>query len=437
MYCQYESCRTCCQTYILGESTAKCMNSKCGREWTRKFICDSFPTSFINGPLKKHREDVIFDRERALLPATQPYAEAIGRKNTLMKEYNEINQMIRDLKRRKERIQVLVNRLEHNPVRALEEGDFDRESDSSHEKTRRQFIKPCPVDDCRGFLSSQYKCGMCETWCCPDCHVIIGKTKTTPHTCDPNDVESVKLMKVETKPCPKCAVPIFKIDGCNQIWCTQCHIAFDFTTGQIETKIHNPHYYEYLRQHKGGVPRDPLDVPGGPCGPNRREPIFGRQTSQDFTILFDRQLRNSPEKTREEIMKFTARIYQLIRNVIHIQEVEMRDEEYEQKNRDLRIRYLTKEINEDKFKILLQQAEKKHSKHTEVQDVYRLVSTAATDIILRYLHFLRNDPHSRDKTIIDEIDGLIEYANQCMYGIKYTYGCQIKVFTETLAPITK
>jgi hypothetical protein len=77
------------------------MNSTCGREWTRKFLCDSFPSSFITGPLKKHREDVIFERERALLPATQPYAEAIFRKKTIMTEIQVINQEIRELQIKK------------------------------------------------------------------------------------------------------------------------------------------------------------------------------------------------------------------------------------------------------------------------------------------------------------------------------------------------
>jgi hypothetical protein len=55
---------------------------------------------------------------------------------------------------------------------------------------RRQFIKPCPADDCRGFLSSQWKCGTCNIWTCPDCHVIIGDSKDAPLTCDPNNVET-------------------------------------------------------------------------------------------------------------------------------------------------------------------------------------------------------------------------------------------------------
>ena len=426
MYCQYGSCRACCQTYILGESSPKCMNGTCGREWTRKFLSESFPMSFITGPLKKHREDVIFDRERALLPATQPYAEAIYKKRILATELRDIDQKIRDLKIKKHQILGQYYRLERNP-QDLAEGVEEAEG-AGDERTRKHFVKPCPVDDCRGFLSSQHKCGMCETWCCADCHAIIGKSKTAAHTCDPNDVESVKALKAETKPCPKCAVPIFKIDGCDQIWCTQCHIAFSFRTGAIEQKIHNPHYYEWLRQTNGDVPRDPLDRM--PCDAQ----FNARAVAREFRTIFDGITDGyfTTAATCSELRQFSDKITDIARQITHIQQVEIRPQDYEQKNRDLRVRYLTKELNDEKFKTLLQQAEKKHSKHTEVQDVYRLVATASSDIVMRYLRFLQANPYSSDRSIMDEIDGLVGYANGCLHDIQQTYGGIIRVFNQSL-----
>ena len=37
-YCDFEVCRTCCETYILSENIPKCMKLECGKEWSRKFL---------------------------------------------------------------------------------------------------------------------------------------------------------------------------------------------------------------------------------------------------------------------------------------------------------------------------------------------------------------------------------------------------------------
>ena len=77
-------------------------------------------------------------------------------------------------------------------------------------KTARTFLKGCPVADCRGFLSTQWKCGLCETKVCKECH----EPTTEDHLCDPDKVKSVALIEKETRPCPKCASLIYKVSGC-------------------------------------------------------------------------------------------------------------------------------------------------------------------------------------------------------------------------------
>jgi hypothetical protein len=82
-------------------------------------------------------------------------------------------------------------------------------------KPKATFVRACPSGDCRGFLSSAWKCGTCEGWACSNCHEYIGKDKNkTEHVCHPDQVASARLLDKETKPCPKCASAIFKISGC-------------------------------------------------------------------------------------------------------------------------------------------------------------------------------------------------------------------------------
>jgi hypothetical protein len=86
--------------------------------------------------------------------------------------------------------------------------------------------------------------------------------KEEGHECKEDDVSTVRLIRKETKPCPKCSTRISKIDGCDQMWCVECKTAFSWKSGNIVNgAIHNPHYYEFLRKTQGFVPRA-----DNPCG---------------------------------------------------------------------------------------------------------------------------------------------------------------------------
>ena len=48
------------------------------------------------------------------------------------------------------------------------------------------------------------------------------------------------------------------------MWCTECKVAFNWNSGKIiyGGQIHNPHYYQYMRDQNNGInaPRNPGDV---------------------------------------------------------------------------------------------------------------------------------------------------------------------------------
>jgi len=136
----------------------------------------------------------------------------------------------------------------------------------------RQFIKPCPAADCNGFLSTQWRCKVCDIQVCSTCHEIKGMipkgikpTHAFPdHVCDPGNVATAQMLKKDSKNCPSCGVTIHKTEGCNQMWCTNCNTAFSWRTGKrINGVIHNPHFFEWQRQNNGAVARTPGDIPCG------------------------------------------------------------------------------------------------------------------------------------------------------------------------------
>jgi len=260
--CGYEACRQCYATFILDATNTlpNCMN--CHKEFQREFLVDKFTLKFVSKDWKDHRERIIFQKERALLPTRQPVAEMVKRKNDLNTQSNQLLEQINTLRAQHYACITEKNRLEHR-IRIGPAADAALPGAAS-QREHAAFVRPCPntAANCRGFLSTQWKCNLCSMWTCKDCHEMKGDAQDTPHVCNADNLASAKLIDAETRACPKCGARVYKISGCNQMFCTACNdCAFDWVTGRIETVIHNPHYYEFQRQLNGGqAPRVPGDI---------------------------------------------------------------------------------------------------------------------------------------------------------------------------------
>jgi hypothetical protein len=360
----------------------------CKKEWNRKILVNKFSKKFVDKDYKQHREQCLLESERALLPATQPLVEEIRRKKIIKDEMRKIKDEIRNLTRRY----------------IVLEGELRNDNNNNVEKESRVFIRHCPNGECNGFLSNQWKCGLCEMWACSNCHEVKGKTRDVEHVCRQENIETAKLIEKETRPCPSCASPIFKIDGCNQIWCTQCHTAFSWTTGKIETTVHNPHYYEWLRRSGRENERNPLELQ---CG---------REIDNNFVRKLSR-------------MNGDNNALDTCRGLIHMRLVEVPRYTGDRlrNNENLRVRFMMKEITEDKFKSLLQKRDKDMNKKHEVSNVLGMYLISATDIMYRYIDELKNGK-CEFKTYDAELLGLRKYANQCLKDISDVYNCKTITF---------
>lgn len=408
LYCQFAACKTCCETYVLGESVVKCMNTTCGREWTRQFIVSAFPGTFVTGKLKTHQENILFDTERALLPATQPIVERIVKTEALNLEYLRNRERIRQLATKNREIQ--------NDIYRLKRGQA---------VVRAEFVKACSDEGCRGFLSTQWKCGICQKWTCPQCHVVKGLERDVEHTCNPDTVATVALLAGDTKPCPSCRTGIFRVSGCDQMFCTQCNTGFNWRTGHIETNIHNPHYFEWLRRQNanGEIPRDPGDVP---C----RNELTHRNYNEVRAILADRHPTNPYTKECGLLLE------RVIRNLLHMRFVIIPMYEQgarHQRNESLRIAYMRNQITEEAFKTFLQRDHKKSQKRQEVHNVLDILFNTVNDIVFRFIAHLREAPANEFNTsILQEIDPIVEYSNECFRDISKTYKSKVIQFTTEL-----
>jgi len=439
-YCEYSACRSCCQTYILSETTTRCMNPSCAKEWTLHFLRTAFTQTFINTELKTHREEVLFQQEIALLPATQPLVEREIRRENIRKEISNINKEISRLNRQIETLWRQYNTVGDN--------EFATESSSRGNNPRAEFVRNCPADDCRGFLSTQWKCGICSKWTCPTCHEVKGLDKNTEHTCDPANVATAELIAKDTRNCPKCATPIFKIDGCDQMWCTQCQTGFSWRTGRIETTVHNPHYFEWLRR-TGGARQDRAE-PEFQCGrelthriSGEIERILNTKTSKPVERTNLSILRHNDSQYLSELAKYRHPsavlamdiLFGIIRSVIHLNAVDRvrYDNNYLLNNQDLRISYMRNYLSADKFKTLIQQRNKKIHKNREILNVIDIVVNTVTDIVYRFREILLSSAQTEcNIEILDEIEKIREYANECLSDISYTYSSVQLQFNDSL-----
>jgi hypothetical protein len=74
-YCNYVACKTCYKRYFTETfSNPHCIN--CRKEWD-KIMVDKFDRKFIDAKYKEFRENILIDRERGLMVATQPQVEHI------------------------------------------------------------------------------------------------------------------------------------------------------------------------------------------------------------------------------------------------------------------------------------------------------------------------------------------------------------------------
>ena len=193
--CQYVSCRTCVEKFLLDSvnTDPECMN--CHQEWTDEFLAASMPAAFHNKRYRDKTTEILLEREKSLLPATLPAVEREKKRRELIKNKDTLIAVL--LEEQYEIETALM--LKKEEIRRVRNNHFDNEN---VEIERKKFIQQCPSEDCRGFLSSVWKCGLCEKWFCKDCHVAKNEQKDDDHECDDDLVSTVALLKKDTKPCP-------------------------------------------------------------------------------------------------------------------------------------------------------------------------------------------------------------------------------------------
>lgn len=286
--CDFECCRSCAQTYLLSTiQEPHCM--QCRNKWTLDFVKHNLGASFVNGALKEHQTKIITEKSLAKREELMPLAIEYRISQNEKKKIDELKAKMSELREQMNAYQDQIIEIEN--IARIRNGEqpyyradvlrrnwrlmingagggaaYPLQALEPKPEPKKNFIMPCQNANCNGMLNNAYCCELCDKKTCSKCLEVEDKD----HKCNPDTVESAKLLRNSTKPCPKCGTRISKIDGCDQMWCVECKTAFSWNKGTIETShIHNPHYFEYLRNNNMVIARNPYEARGG-CE-NRRD----------------------------------------------------------------------------------------------------------------------------------------------------------------------
>jgi len=240
--CGSSWCLQCIKAYILteregDENKIVCFNTECRREFDLDFLSSFLSADFIKKYVLPKITNAHKAHQYALMGETQHYMKHLVE----MKEWrtgirdigygiiDELKQRIRD---------VQFNIQTTKPV-------YDKS------KLKGNIFK-CPTSSCRGHVSINGECGLCNKRFCTECMEL----EEEGHVCKKETLESLKMIRENSKPCPHCNMFISKIDGCNQMWCFNCKGFWDWSSGKkieivTRTQIHNPEFLRHERENLG------------------------------------------------------------------------------------------------------------------------------------------------------------------------------------------
>jgi hypothetical protein len=429
--CNKDSCNKCIQQYIISSNKEECMY--CNKKFDNTFILDNLQTKFINTQYKQFQKNKYFEIEKKNFPDTMVKIDILKKRNYYINLYKDINikrqQNINNIKKVIYSVDLQVitlilenfevftnfNNEEHiefyNKCNNLKQRYVDIEimkletlqqknkiikilkDDVILNRKRKRVLynKLCIKENCNGMISDNNKCGICESLICEKCNIIIN---TEIHVCKQDDISTHELLKVNTKHCPGCNIPIQKIDGCNQFFCTQCHIKFDWSTLRIikdNELFHNPHHMDIIENNENLIPTE-----------------------------FNNNINNNIIKLNE--------LYINLNIIINKYRLDNTD------NTQISIYYLINKINEEEYKNELykkyKNINKKQDFYNKVKDVINKIKCIINNFIIEFENLYNNDNNSNNKYInlnylVDiQINNIIIEFNNEFKILKKRYNCR-------------
>lgn len=352
-FCLYQFCKNCIETYTLSKNNMDIHCISCNIKYTHQTSKTILTKKFLKITFNNHKKQLLFNEQISLLPETMFYAYIIKDITKKENEDRDIIQQLLNISKQmpKKNITIIRKIISNQSIDLtkqdkyvklyfelfLKHKDIIIQLEDLRERLKNnnpKNITKCPICP-DGYLNQHYICMSCDSVVCKKC--LISIDGIINHECDKNILENIKTIKNTSKKCPKCSIFVSKIDGCNQMFCSNCKTCFDWETSNIIHKnVHNVDFFRTLTNNNQAIPSEFIDE-NCICSPSK------------FLEIYEIIINNNPNINIEYIKK-AINIYQKITyNKIKIEHMETTSSNYYSMLKDARIAYILKEINKDKF----------------------------------------------------------------------------------------
>jgi hypothetical protein len=448
--CSYSACVSCIRTYLINNplSTPHCM--ACKKQFNNMFLVENLTKVWTNEKYNPHVSNIMVDIEISKLSESMEEAERRRKRQQIINEMNELR-----IEKDKKIREILEFYDSKNTDLQNQLHDV-----SNKKEEKKAFMMPCSFNNCNGMLSTQYKCGICEKFTCKDCH----EPRLEEHKCNPDSVASAQMIQKDTRPCPSCRTRIYKIEGCDQMWCTNCKTPFSWTTGKVVPsgqRIHNPHAIEFLKQNGINI-RAPGDLPCG--GIITRQQYLKIEKNIKSIMHLLSSMTTTNECMNELFVKYLApsvnmvipnpipsiknsecmfeiiiwNLYTVYTIVNEVSNNKLRDaREIMQAQLDYneeRVEYILNHITRDNFADKINRNNKQKRKNLELSFIWEILSTFGIEMFtVLYNSSVCNDIEQAANLFkiifqkLQEFSSLIHYINSQLAAISVTHSCCVPI----------
>ena len=248
--------------------------------------------------------------------------------------------------------------------------EFDGETNMSDDLYKLNMF-PCPISKCIGYVLNAV-CNICNKPFCNLCR----EEKKNEHKCDADTVKSILEIKTYCRSCPKCYVKIYKIDGCDRMFCTECKTTFSWATSRIIiNQVIQPIYTTLFIR---GLRKDVYNC-NDYISVDNLISCFSLNAKQNYKKCKDKISLDEVFKPLKSEEQYLAVFLRLHDNILKVRATAGNHANvspfYAQ---ELRVQLLTKEIDKKEFIKLIEERDFDYNKSIMHYNIYNFVYTSAT-----------------------------------------------------------